>query len=67
MRTEYRKQKAKAEFVNYLIETWKNKLAVVAMVMAGVLGMVVCDNALALMGFLIIGIPLFFTKKDRFN
>ena len=67
MRTEYRKQKAKAKFVNYLIETWKNKLAVVAMVMAGVLGVVVCDNALALIGFLIIGVPLFLTKKNRFN
>ena len=67
MRTEYRKQKARARFINYLAKTWKNKLAVIAMIMAGMLGVVVCNDATALVLFLIIGVPMFFTKKDCFN
>ncbi len=67
MRTEYRKQKAKAKFVDYLHKTWKNKLCAIAMIMAGILGVVVCENALALALFLFIGIPLFFTKKKCYD
>lgn len=67
MRAEYRKQKAKVKFVKYLHNTWKNKLCAIAMIIAGVLGMVFCDNALVLMGFICIGLPLFFTKKDCYR
>lgn len=66
MRTEYRKQKARAKFIDYLCTTWKNKLAAIAMVMAGVLGAVYCEDGTALVLFLIIGIPMFFTKKNCF-
>ena len=66
MRKEYRKQKARANFVNYLRRTWKNKVAAIAMIMAGVLGVVVLKEGTALVVFLIVGVPLFFSKRDLY-
>jgi len=66
MRKEYRKQKARARFVKYLRKTWRNKLAAIALIMAGMLGVIVLKEGTALLLFLIIGIPLFFTKQDCF-
>lgn len=67
MRTEYRKQKAKAKFIKYLRRTWKNKLAAIAMIMIGMLGVVVCNDATALVVLACIAVPMFFTKKDCYN
>ena len=67
MRAEYRKQKTKAKFIEYIRMTWKNKVAAIAMIIAGMLGVIFCENAMALVLFLVIGTPMFFTKKNRFN
>ena len=66
MRKEYRRNKAKENFINYIHKTWKNKLCAVAMFMTGVLGVVVVKEAVAV--FLVLfALPLFFTKKQRFQ
>lgn len=64
MRKEYRKQKAKQKFIKYLRKTWKNKVIAIAMILCGMLGVWVLEDATALVFILFIAIPMFFSRKD---
>ena len=64
MRKEYRKQKAKERFFKYICRTWKNKLMAIAMVCAGMLGVVIEKDATALVFLMLIAVPMFFSRRD---
>lgn len=64
MRKEYRKQKARKNFVKYIRRTWKNKLIAIAAVSAGMLGVVLEKDATALVFMMFIAVPMFFSSRD---
>jgi hypothetical protein len=63
MRREYRRQKANERFFNYLYKTWKNKVMAIAMMICGALGLLVVDDATALVFISFIAVPMFFSSK----
>lgn len=66
MRKEYRRNKAKEKFINYLCKTWKNKICAIAMIICGMLGIVIEKDATALVFMLLIAVPMFFSKRNWF-
>ena len=66
MRKEYRKMKARQNFINYLRRTWKNKLGAIFMIICGMLGVVVEKDATALVFLLMFAVPMFFSKRSWF-
>lgn len=64
MRKEYRKQKARKNFVKYISVTWKNKLLAIAMVCAGMLGVIIEKDATALVFMMFFAVPMFFSSRD---
>lgn len=64
MRKEYRKQKAKEGFINYLCETWKNKLIAIALVCISMVGIAIEKDATALVFMTFIAVPMFFSSRD---
>ena len=67
MRKEYRRNKAKAEFDEYLLRTWKNKLCAMTMFMAGLIGAIFNGEGLLFILLSILAWPMFLTKNDRFQ
>ena len=53
-------------FVKYIIRTYRNKLAALVMVAAGVLVAKLTDDATFLVFVMMFGIPLFISKEDWF-
>lgn len=56
------KKKHESKFVRYIRRTWKNKLAAIALMVAGLLAMGVDGDGSIFVFTAIIGIPLFFTR-----
>lgn len=66
MRAEYRKNMKKVKRIDYIHKTWKNKVCAVALLVAGTLGVTINRDLVSV--FLIcFAVPLFFTKKQRFD
>lgn len=53
-------------FVNYMRRTFKNKLVVVTLFVAGAMSAVLCDDGTFMLVALIFGLPLFLAKEDWF-
>lgn len=53
-------------FVKYMLKQYKNKLAALVMVAAGVLVTALTDDATFLVFVMMFGIPLFVSKEDWF-
>lgn len=53
-------------FVKYILRTYKNKLAALVMIVAGILVTALTDDATFLIFVTTFGIPLFITKEDWF-
>lgn len=51
-------------FAKYMLRTYKNKLAALVLIAAGVLVMLLTDDATFLVFVMTFGIPLFITKED---
>lgn len=66
MRKEYRRQKARENFVNYICKTWRNKLGAMFLIATGLLGVVVVKDATALMFMMCFAIPMFFSRRNWF-
>lgn len=64
MRKEYRKQKARKNFVKYMRRTWKNKLIAIAIVCTGMAGVLLEQDATALVFMMFIAVPMFFSSRD---
>lgn len=64
MRKEYRKQKARKNFVKYISRTWKNKLIAIAMICAGMAGVIIEKDATALVFMMFFAVPMFFSSRD---
>lgn len=64
MRKEYRRKRAMRRFIKYLHNTWKNKLMAMFMVFTGMMGVMILDDATALVFMLFIAVPMFFSRKD---
>lgn len=67
MRKEYRRNKAKTKFVNYMYKTWKNKLCAIVLFTAGMLGAIVNGEGLLFILLSILAGPMFLAKNDRFQ
>lgn len=59
----YREVKAN-RFVNYMRETWKNKITAIALILAGMIPVWIDRDGTALLFFACIALPTFFAKKN---
>lgn len=66
MRKEYRRQRAKERFAEYIIETWHNKLAAMFLLACGLLGVAIERDATALVFLMCFAVPMFFSRRDWF-
>lgn len=53
-------------FIKYMLRTYKNKLAALVMILAGILVNSLTDDATFLVFVLTFGIPLFISKENWF-
>lgn len=53
-------------FVKYILKTYKNKLAALVMIAAGILVAALTDDATFLVFVMTFGIPLFISKENWF-
>ena len=56
--------KNKKEFAKYIRKTYKNKLVAMILLAAGVLSMFLVSDATFLVFTMIMGLPLFFSRKN---
>lgn len=50
--------------IKYLIRTWKNKVAALALAFVGYWSMFILDDATAFLFLMLIAIPLFFARSN---
>ena len=61
--TKWSKRKT-TSFVEYIEETWKNKLCAIALALGGLVPMMYDNDATAFVFVLFIAVPMFFSKKS---
>lgn len=54
------------KFVRYIRRTYKNKICAIAVISGGILSTAILNDATFLVFTLMIGIPMFFTKRNCF-
>lgn len=57
-------RRKRMSFVEYIEETWRNKLYAIIMISIGAVPIVYDNDATVFMLMLIIGVPLFFSRKN---